>query len=74
LPPLEPAEALGLGRGTVGAIELLRGGAISPIRRRAFEFVPYIPAGQLVGRRAFRKSLAGVLDAPLPFLWNIEKL
>jgi hypothetical protein len=33
----------------------------------------YIPTGQLVGRRAFRKNLAGVLDALLPFLWNIEK-
>jgi ABC-type transport system substrate-binding protein len=43
------------------------------IQQRAFEFVPYIPTGQLVGRRAFRQNLAGVLDAPLPFLWNIEK-
>jgi hypothetical protein len=43
------------------------------IQQRAFEFVPYIPTGQLVGRRAFRKNLAGVLEAPLPFLWNIEK-
>jgi peptide/nickel transport system substrate-binding protein len=43
------------------------------IQQRAFEFVPYIPSGQLVGRRAFRKDLAGVLDAPLPFIWNIEK-
>jgi peptide/nickel transport system substrate-binding protein len=43
------------------------------IQQRAFEFVPYIPTGQLVGRRALRKNLAGVLDAPLPFLWNIEK-
>jgi peptide/nickel transport system substrate-binding protein len=42
------------------------------IQQRAFEFVPYIPSGQLVGRRAFRKDLAGVLDAPLPFLCNIE--
>jgi hypothetical protein len=36
--------------------------------------VPYIPTGQLVGRLAFRKKLAGVLDAPLPFLSNMEKL
>jgi hypothetical protein len=43
------------------------------IQERAFEFVPYIPTGQLVGRRAFRKNLAGVVDAPIPFLWNIEK-
>ena len=44
------------------------------IQQRAFEFVPHIPTGQLVGRRAFPKNLAGVLDAPIPFLWNIEKL
>ncbi|HMD64097.1 MAG TPA: ABC transporter substrate-binding protein, partial [Stellaceae bacterium] len=43
------------------------------IQQRAFEFLPYIPTGQLGGRRAFRKNLAGVLDSPLPFLWNIEK-
>jgi peptide/nickel transport system substrate-binding protein len=30
-------------------------------------------AGYLGTVRAFRKNLAGVLDAPLPFLWNIEK-
>jgi peptide/nickel transport system substrate-binding protein len=43
------------------------------IQQRAFETVPYIPTGQYVIRRAFRKNLAGVIDAPLPFLWNIEK-
>jgi len=43
------------------------------IQQRAFEFVPYIPTGQLTGRRVFRKNLAGVLDAPIPFLWNVEK-
>ena len=43
------------------------------IQQRAFQFVPYIPTGQLIGRRAFRKNLAGVIDAPLPFLWNIKK-
>jgi peptide/nickel transport system substrate-binding protein len=43
------------------------------IQQRAFEFVPYIPTGQYMLRRAFRKNLAGVIDAPIPFLWNIEK-
>ena len=43
------------------------------IQQRAFEFVPYVPTGQLIGRRAFSKKLAGVIDAPIPFLWNIEK-
>jgi peptide/nickel transport system substrate-binding protein len=43
------------------------------IQQRAFEFVPYIPTGQLAGTQAFRKDLDGVIDAPIPFLWNIEK-
>jgi peptide/nickel transport system substrate-binding protein len=43
------------------------------VQQRAFEFVPYIPTGQLIGRRAFRKNLAGVIDASITFLWNIEK-
>jgi peptide/nickel transport system substrate-binding protein len=43
------------------------------IEQRAFDFVPYIPTGQYQARSAYRKTLAGVLDASLPFLWNIEK-
>ena len=43
------------------------------IQQRAFEFVPYITSGQYVVRRKFRKDLAGVIDAPIPYLWNIEK-
>jgi peptide/nickel transport system substrate-binding protein len=43
------------------------------IQQRAFEIALYIPTGQFLARRAFRKSLLGVIDAPLPFLWNIEK-
>jgi peptide/nickel transport system substrate-binding protein len=43
------------------------------IQRRAFEFVPYIPTGQLMVNRAFRKNLTGVIEAPIPFFWNIEK-
>ena len=43
------------------------------IQARAFAFLRYIPTEQLVGRRAFRKTLAGVLDAPLLFLLNIER-
>jgi peptide/nickel transport system substrate-binding protein len=43
------------------------------IQERAFEFVTYIPTGQYRARSAYRTYLAGRLDAPLPFLWNIEK-
>jgi hypothetical protein len=50
------------------------GGAIAAqIQQHPFEFVPYIPTGQLVDRRAIRKYLTGVLGAPLRFIWNTEK-
>jgi peptide/nickel transport system substrate-binding protein len=43
------------------------------IQQRAFEFVTYIPTGQYRARSAYRTYLKGRLDAPIPFLWNIEK-
>ena len=43
------------------------------IQKRAFEFVTYIPTGQYRARSAYRTYLTGRLEAPLPFLWNIEK-
>jgi peptide/nickel transport system substrate-binding protein len=47
--------------------------AADKIQRRAFEIGLYLPIGQFVARRAFRKSLAGIPDSPIPVLWNIEK-
>ncbi|MGA7263078.1 MAG: ABC transporter substrate-binding protein [Stellaceae bacterium] len=43
------------------------------IQARAFEVVPFIPLGQYYARAAFRSYLTGVVDAPIAFLWNIEK-
>jgi peptide/nickel transport system substrate-binding protein len=43
------------------------------IQQRAFEVVPFIPLGQYLARTAFRSYLTGVVDAPIAFLWNIEK-
>lgn len=43
------------------------------IQQRAFEFVPFIPLGQYRARSAYRTYLQGRVDAPIPFLWNIEK-
>jgi peptide/nickel transport system substrate-binding protein len=43
------------------------------IQRRAFEIALYMPVGQYIARRAFRKSLDGVPGSPIPVLWNIEK-
>jgi peptide/nickel transport system substrate-binding protein len=38
-----------------------------------FELALYLPIGQLVGHRAFRNSLTGIPDSPIPVLWNIDK-
>src|SRR5262249_7493367 len=35
--------------------------------------VPYIPTGQFVVPTAYRKSLDGIIIAPVAFLWNVEK-
>ena len=43
------------------------------IQRRALEVGLYLPTGQYIARRAFRNSLAGIPDSPIPVLWNIEK-
>ena len=43
------------------------------IQLRAFEVVPFIPLGQYKARAVFRSYLTGVVDAPIAFLWNIEK-
>lgn len=43
------------------------------MQERAFETVPFIPLGQYHARSAYRRSLAGVVDAPIPVFWNIEK-
>jgi peptide/nickel transport system substrate-binding protein len=42
------------------------------IQRRAFEIGLYLPIGQFIAR-AFRNSLSGILDSPIPVLWNTEK-
>ena len=43
------------------------------IQRRAFEIALYLPIGQFVARRAFRHSLGGIPNSPVPVLWNIDK-
>jgi peptide/nickel transport system substrate-binding protein len=43
------------------------------IQRRALEIGLYLPTGQYVARRAWRKSLTSIPDSPIPVLWNIAK-
>ena len=43
------------------------------VQEEAFTSVPYVPTGQFIIPTAFRKSLHGVIVAPVVFLWNVEK-
>jgi peptide/nickel transport system substrate-binding protein len=46
---------------------------IDAIQARAYVSVPYVPMGQYFQPIAYRKNVTGVLDAPLPVYWNIDK-
>ena len=46
---------------------------IDGIQTRAYISVPYVPLGQYFQPIAFRKNVTGVLDAPMPVYWNIDK-
>ncbi len=35
--------------------------------------IPYVPTGQFVIPTAYRKSLSGIIIAPVVFFWNVEK-
>jgi len=43
------------------------------IETRAFETVPYVPAGLVQQPMAYRKSLTGMVLSPVQFFWNMEK-
>ncbi|MBC9208615.1 ABC transporter substrate-binding protein [Roseomonas aerophila] len=43
------------------------------IERRAFETVPYAPAGLIEQPMAYRTSLKGMVVSPVQFFWNMEK-
>jgi peptide/nickel transport system substrate-binding protein len=35
--------------------------------------IPYVPTGQFVISTAYRSNIEGVISAPIPFFWNVEK-
>ncbi len=35
--------------------------------------IPYVQTGQFVVPTAYRKNIEGIIIAPVPFLWNVEK-
>jgi len=42
------------------------------IQLRAAEFLPYIPLGQLYTPIAHRKAVSGIVEMPIPVLWNVS--
>jgi peptide/nickel transport system substrate-binding protein len=43
------------------------------LQTEAYASVPYIPLGQFDRPTAYRATLSGVISAPLPILWNVDK-
>jgi peptide/nickel transport system substrate-binding protein len=35
--------------------------------------LPYVPTGQFVIPTAYRANVTGIISAPIPFFWNVEK-
>jgi peptide/nickel transport system substrate-binding protein len=43
------------------------------VQERTLADLNYIPVGQFYLPTAYRRTLSGVISAPIPFFWNIEK-
>jgi peptide/nickel transport system substrate-binding protein len=44
------------------------------IQMRAVEYGTHVPLGEFVQQAAVRANVRGVLEAPVPIFWNIEKI
>ncbi len=43
------------------------------IQREVATFVPIVPLGQFFQPVAYRTNLSGVMEVPIPVMWNVEK-
>jgi peptide/nickel transport system substrate-binding protein len=43
------------------------------IQLRATQLVPIIPLGQFTVPGAYRNNIRGLLQVPIPVMWNVEK-
>lgn len=43
------------------------------MQARAQDVVPYVNGGQMLQFAAWRKNLKGIIEAPVPVLWNVSK-
>ena len=48
-------------------------GSAARIQEIALEDVLYVPLGHFVRKSAWRSNVSGILKAPYPVMWNIEK-
>ena len=53
--------------------EAARKAVFEDLEKRAWQFLPYIPAGQFDVVNAYRSNVTGVLDSAYLAYWNIEK-
>ena len=47
--------------------------AISDLNRDAMEYVTYLPTGFFLMYQAWRKNVSGVVKAPFPVFWGVQK-
>ena len=47
--------------------------AIASLNRAAMQDVVYIPTGFFLGYQAWRKNISGVVKAPFPVFWGVQK-
>ncbi len=47
--------------------------AIASLNKAAMDFVTYIPTGFFLGYQAWRKNISGVVKAPFPVFWGVQK-
>jgi len=47
--------------------------AVADLNKMAMEFVTYIPTGFFLGYQAWRKNVSGVIKAPFPVFWGVQK-
>ena len=47
--------------------------AIKRLNKAALETVVYAPTGFFLGYQAWRKNITGIVKAPIPFVWGVNK-
>jgi peptide/nickel transport system substrate-binding protein len=45
---------------------------VEELQAELYDFVPYIPTGQFYLPTAYRETVNDVLEAPVPFFWNVS--